>query len=94
VLGPTLLVAVGIGLTFPTLMATATADAAEDDAGLVGGLASTAAQVGASVGLAVLATVAAAEGGAAGYRLVFLVAAGLGPAIAAIGLLLPRHRRT
>jgi EmrB/QacA subfamily drug resistance transporter len=104
VLGPTLLIAVGIGLTFPTLMATATADVGEGDIGLVGGLANTASQVGAAVGLAVLATVAAAAvegaGGssptaalAAGYRLVFLVAAGLGLAIAVVSLLLPRHRR-
>jgi EmrB/QacA subfamily drug resistance transporter len=85
-LGPTLLVAVGIGLTFPTLMAAATADVSDGDAGVLGGLAGTASQVGGSVGLAVLATVAgagtasAAAAGtpaalAAGYELVFLVAA-------------------
>jgi sugar phosphate permease len=84
-------------------MATATADVAEGDVGLVGGLANTASQVGGAVGLAVLATVAAAVEGtagssptaalAAGHRLVFLVAAGLGLAIAVVSLLLPRHRR-
>lgn len=83
VLGPTLLIAVGIGLTFPTLMAAATANVPEGDAGIVGGLASTASQVGGSIGLAVLAT-------AAGYDLVFLAAAGLGLAIAAVSVLLPR----
>ncbi|NUW46613.1 MFS transporter [Nonomuraea rhodomycinica] len=105
VLGPTLLIATGIGLTFPTLMAAATADVAEGDAGIVGGLATTASQVGGSVGLAVLATVAgaraASEAGASsspaalatGYDLVFLIAAGLGLAIAAASMLLPRHRR-
>ncbi|MFG3423739.1 MFS transporter [Micromonospora sp. NPDC047730] len=105
VLGPTLLIAVGIGLTFPTLMAAATADVPEGDAGIIGGLANTASQVGGSVGLAVLATAASArtatEGGgnsptaalAAGYGLVFLMAAGLGLAIAVISLLLPRRRR-
>ncbi|MGS2617862.1 MFS transporter [Micromonospora sp. LZ34] len=104
-LGPTLIIAVGIGLTFPTLMAAATADVAAGDAGTIGGLASTASQVGGSVGLAVLATAAstraATEAGesspaialAAGYDLVFLTAAGLGLAIAAVSLLLPRHRR-
>lgn len=104
VLGPTLLVATGIGLTFPTLMAAATADVGEGDAGIVGGLATTASQVGGSIGLAVLATAAGARtaseaGGspspealASGYDLVFLIAAGLGLAIAAAGLLLPRHR--
>jgi hypothetical protein len=103
-LGPTLLVAAGIGLTFPTLMAAATADVAQGDAGTVGGLANTAVQVGGSVGLAVLATAAGARataesGGstpaalAAGYDLVFLMAAGLGLAIAAVSLLLPGRRR-
>ncbi|WP_308164692.1 MFS transporter [Nonomuraea sediminis] len=102
VLGPTLLIAVGIGLTFPTLMAAATADAAGSDAGIIGGLANTASQVGGSVGLAVLATAAGAateSGGtsptalAAGYDLVFLLAAGLALAIALVSMLLPRHRR-
>ena len=105
VLGPTLLIAIGIGLTFPTLMAAATADVAQGDAGIIGGLANTASQVGGSVGLAVLAAAASARaateaGGsspaaalAAGYDLVFLIAAGLGLAIAVVGLLLPRHRR-
>ena len=104
VLGPTLLVAAGIGLTFPTLMAAATADVPEGDAGTIGGLANTASQVGGSVGLAVLATAASARaateaGGsspaaalAAGYDLVFLMAAGLGLAIAVVSVLLPRHR--
>lgn len=101
VLGPTLLIAVGIGLTFPTLMAAATAVAPGSDAGIVGGLANTASQVGGSVGLAVLATAAGAatSGGssptalAAGYDLVFLLAAGLALAIALVSMLLPRHRR-
>ncbi|MDN3355911.1 MFS transporter [Actinomadura sp. DC4] len=98
VLGPTLLVAAGIGLTFPTLMAAATADVPEGDAGIAGGLANTAVQVGGSLGLAALATAAGARAGgsspsalAAGYDLVFLMAAGLGLAIAVAGLLLPRR---
>lgn len=105
VLGPTLLIAVGIGLTFPTLMAATTADVPENDAGTIGGMAQTANQVGGSIGLAVLATIAGAAprtetGGtspadalAVGYDRVFLVAAGLGLAIALAALLLPRHRR-
>jgi MFS family permease len=103
VLGPTLLVAVGIGLTFPTLMAAATADVPEGDAGIVGGLANTASQLGGSVGLAVLATAAGARAAtdadasspialAAGYDLVFLIAAGFGLAIAVVSVLLPRTR--
>ncbi|MER6003537.1 MFS transporter [Nonomuraea angiospora] len=106
VLGPTLLIAVGIGLTFPTLMAVATADVPEGDAGIVGGLANTASQAGGSIGLAVLATAAGTRAAASeaagsspvdalatGYDLVFLMAAGLGLAIALVSLLLPRHRR-
>jgi hypothetical protein len=102
VLGPTLLIAIGIGLAFPTLMAAATADAPEGDAGTIGGLASTSSQVGGSVGLAALATAAsarAAAGGsspaaalAAGYDLVFLMAAGIGLAIAVVSVLLPQTR--
>lgn len=61
VLGTTLLIAVGIGLTFPTLMASATVDVPEGDAGIAGGLANTAQQVGGAVGLAVLATAASAR---------------------------------
>jgi MFS family permease len=104
VLGPTLLIAVGIGLTFPTLMAAATADVPAGDAGIIGGLANTASQVGGSIGLAVLATAASARAGteaggggspaalASGYDLVFLTAAGLGLAIAVVSLLLPQER--
>jgi EmrB/QacA subfamily drug resistance transporter len=105
VLGPMLIIAVGIGLTFPTLMAATTADVPEGDTGIVGGLANTASQVGGAVGLAVLATVSSARAAtatsgsspaaalAAGYDLVFLMAAGLGLAIAVVSVLLPRHRR-
>lgn len=101
VLGPTLLIAIGIGLTFPTLMAAVTADIPEGDAGIVGGLANTASQVGGAVGLAVLTTVAGARADgtgpaafAAGYDLVFLVAAGIGVVIALVSTLLPRVRRS
>jgi EmrB/QacA subfamily drug resistance transporter len=105
VLGPTLLIAVGIGLTFPTLMAAATADVPKGDAGIIGGLANTSSQLGGSLGLALLATAAGtraatapgarspADALAAGYDLVFLIAAALALAIAAISLLLPRPRR-
>ncbi|WP_458690588.1 MFS transporter [Nocardia tengchongensis] len=81
VLGPTLLIAIGIGLTFPTLMAVATADAPDGDAGIVGGLAGTANQVGGSIGLAIFATVAGAN---AAYGHVFLAAAGIASVIAVV----------
>ncbi|BCJ26114.1 MFS transporter [Actinocatenispora sera] len=104
VLGPTLLVAVGIGLVFPTVMAVATADAPERDAGVAGGVATTANQVGSSIGLAVLATAASAVSAAdrhpgspaalaGGYDRVFLAAAGLAVGIAVLSVLLPRRAR-
>ena len=83
-------------------MAAVTADVPEGDAGVVGGLANTASQVGGSVGLAVLTTVAGARAGgspssaglAAGYDLVFVVAAGIGVAIAVVSTLLPRAQES
>ena len=98
VLVPTLLVATGIGLTFPTLMAAATADAPPGDVGIVGGLASTSSQVGGALGLGALTTTASAAaaqasgpaaGVAAGYDAVFLAAAGLALSLAALTALLP-----
>lgn len=102
VLGPTLFIAIGIGLTFPTLMATTTAAVSDGDAGIVGGIAGTANQSGGSIGLAALAAVAAARtahesgqspavGLATGYAVVFLLAAGLSVVIAIVSLLLPRN---
>jgi MFS family permease len=105
VLVPTLLIAAGIGLVFPTLMAAATADAPDTEAGIVGGIAATAQQAGGAIGLAALATAAGAATGptaagdsraaalAAGYDRVFLVGAGIAVAIACVGLLLPRRPR-
>jgi EmrB/QacA subfamily drug resistance transporter len=104
VLGPTVLVAVGIGLTFTPLTAAATTGVSDGDAGIISGLANTTRQVGGSVGLAVLAAAASARTAAsghatasaaalaAGYDLVFLAAAGIGLAIAAVSLLLPPGR--
>ncbi|BCJ39621.1 MFS transporter [Actinoplanes ianthinogenes] len=86
VLGPTLIVAAGIALTFPAMMAAATAAVPDGDAGTAGGLATTCNQVGSTVALAGMATVSA-------YDHVFLIAAGLGAAIAAVSLLLPGSQR-
>ncbi|MFL5881724.1 MAG: MFS transporter, partial [Actinomycetota bacterium] len=71
--------------------------------GIIAGLANTASQVGGSVALAVFATVASARATAdgsghspaalaAGYARVFLLAGGVGLVMAAVSLLLPRHR--
>jgi predicted MFS family arabinose efflux permease len=54
---PTMLVmALGIGVSFPALMSLAMSGAAPEDAGLASGLVNTTAQVGGALGLAVLAT--------------------------------------
>jgi EmrB/QacA subfamily drug resistance transporter len=54
---PTMLImAMGIGVSFPALMTLAMAGAAPEDAGLASGLVNTSAQVGGALGLAVLAT--------------------------------------
>jgi EmrB/QacA subfamily drug resistance transporter len=90
VLPAMVLVGAGAGLSFPSLMSLAMGGVAPEEAGLASGLVNTSLQVGGALGLAVLATLATnrttdlvAGGDAAGaaltsgYRLAFLVAAGL-----------------
>jgi EmrB/QacA subfamily drug resistance transporter len=85
-----LLVGVGIGTSFPSLMTVAMSGATRSDAGLASGLVNTSAQVGGAIGLAVLATLATERtdgllaGGASndaalnsGFHLAYLVGAGL-----------------
>jgi MFS family permease len=99
VLAPVILVGIGAGLAFPSLMTLAMSGATPADAGLASGLVNTTAQVGGALGLAVLATlatsrttdlVASGEGSVSaltgGYRLAFIVGAGL--VIAGIGIAL------
>jgi len=89
-LAPLLLIGVGIGISFPSLMMLAMSGATPSDAGLASGVVNTSAQVGGAIGLAVLATLAAgrtdsllddgAAGGVAlnsGFHLAYLVGAGL-----------------
>jgi predicted MFS family arabinose efflux permease len=90
VLPAMVLIGGGAGLSFPSLMTLAMGGVAPDEAGLASGLVNTSLQVGGAFGLAVLATLATnrttslvAGGDAAsaaltsGYRLAFLIAAGL-----------------
>ncbi len=90
VLPPMLLIGVGIGISFPSLMTVAMSGATPSDAGLASGVVNTSAQVGGAIGLAVLATLAAErtntllDSGAAhasalnsGFHLAYLVGAGL-----------------
>ena len=77
------LTALGIGLALPTASIAITSGVRGSDQGLAGALFTTSQQTGAAVGLAILATAAAARtarsAGAlvAGYRLSFLIAAGV-----------------
>jgi EmrB/QacA subfamily drug resistance transporter len=59
VLPPVVLIGLGAGLGFPSLMMLAMSGATPEDAGLASGLVNATVQVGGAVGLAVLATVAA-----------------------------------
>jgi EmrB/QacA subfamily drug resistance transporter len=90
VLPAMVLIGGGAGLSFPSLMTLAMGGVASDEAGLASGLVNTSLQVGGAFGLAVLATLATnrttslVAGGDAssaaltsGYRLAFLIAAGL-----------------
>jgi hypothetical protein len=77
------LTAAGVGLALPTASIAITNGVRASDQGLAGALFTTSQQTGAAVGLAILATAAAAatdgHGGSLvdGYRLSFLIAAGL-----------------
>jgi EmrB/QacA subfamily drug resistance transporter len=99
-----ILLGVGAGLTFPSMMTLAMSGATPEDAGLASGLVNTTLQVGGALGLAVLATLSTtrtdnllSEGASQasalvdGYQLAYFVAAGLlGAAIAvAAGVLKP-----
>lgn len=85
VLGPGILMMVGVGLATTPLAALATAGAAPGEAGLVSGLVNTARTMGGALGLAVLSTAAAARtaGGTSpealtdGYALAFRTGAGV-----------------
>lgn len=99
ILGSTLLIGVGIGLAFPTIMTIATADVPAGYEGIAGGVATTAQQVGAASGLAVLTVIANSEIStneqpAGGYTTVFLAAAAMAAAIGAIAFTLRESPRT
>jgi fucose permease len=96
-----LLLGVGAGLSFPSLMTLAMSAATPSDAGLASGLVNTSAQVGGALGLAVLATISTTrtetllgngESTAAaltgGYQLAFALGAGVVVAALAFALAL------
>ncbi|MCA1219227.1 MFS transporter [Streptomyces sp. 8L] len=105
ILGPGVLVMIGLGMATTPLAALATGGADPEDAGLVSGVVNTARTMGGALGLAVLSTAAASRGGGgtdpvaltAGYALSFRI--GCGVAVAGVLLMLvwlPRRppRRT
>jgi len=89
ILGPSLLAAVGLGLSFVPVTIAAVSGVPDREAGLASGLINTSQQVGGALGLAVLSTVANSVTGSAvsagsltdGFRAAFLG----GAAIAAVG---------
>jgi predicted MFS family arabinose efflux permease len=99
VLPPLVLMGIGIGVSFPSLMSIAMSGATREDAGLASGLVNTTAQVGGALGLAVLATLSTtrsnnliAEGQStaaaltSGYHLAFLIGAILIAAAFVVGI--------
>ncbi|MFD9030524.1 MFS transporter [Streptomyces sp. NPDC059567] len=99
ILGPGILMMLGMGLLTTPLATLATSSAAPGDAGLVSGLVNTSRTMGGALGLAVLSTVAVARTGGAtspealteGYALAFRTATGVLVAAAILMLLwLPR----
>src|SRR4051794_20709513 len=93
------LLAIGIGTSFPALISLAMSGATQEDAGLASGLVNTTAQVGGALGLAVLATLSTtrtndlldagkstASALTSGYHLAFVIGAAL--VLAAIGVAL------
>jgi MFS family permease len=105
VLPPMVLLGLGAGLGFPSLMTLAMSGATPSDAGLASGLVNTAAQVGGALGLAVLATIASnrTEGALAhgetaaaalnsGYHLAYLIGAGMIAVAIVIAALVLRGR--
>jgi MFS family permease len=89
-LPPMILIGLGAGLGFPSLMTLAMSGATPSDSGLASGLVNTSVQVGGAIGLAVLATFAtnrtdglidngesAASALNSGYHLAYLIGAGL-----------------
>jgi EmrB/QacA subfamily drug resistance transporter len=99
VLPAMVLVGIGAGLSFPSIMTLAMTGVKPEEAGLASGLVNTTMQVGGALGLAVLATLSTSRttnlvaGGdstasalTSGYKLAFVIAAGL--LLAALGIAL------
>ncbi|MEW2304658.1 MFS transporter [Streptomyces sp. NPDC006655] len=100
VLGPSVLVGLGLSVAFVQLTAMSIEGVAKADSGLAGGLVNTTRQVGGAIGLAVLATVAGSVTSAAhrphlealtdGYRTAFVVSAAVLAATALLATVMNR----
>jgi EmrB/QacA subfamily drug resistance transporter len=103
-LAPLVLVGLGVGTAFPSLMTMAMSGATPSDAGLASGLVNTSMQVGGAIGLAVLATLASertdsklADGAShlsalnSGYHVAYLIGAGLVAVAAVIAITVLRQ---
>ena len=105
VLGPSILVGLGLSIAFVQLTALSVEGVARQDSGLAGGLVNTSRQVGGAIGLAVLATLAGtttahaalhqpeSEALTAGYRTAFGVSAAVLALTAVLAALLTRRGR-
>jgi EmrB/QacA subfamily drug resistance transporter len=102
-LPPFLLIAVGVGTSFPAIMTLAMSGATPADAGLASGLVNTSMQVGGAIGLAVLATLSGertktllgdghslASALTSGYHVAYLVGAALAAVAVAIAVFVLR----
>jgi EmrB/QacA subfamily drug resistance transporter len=102
-LPPFLLIAVGVGTSFPAIMTLAMSGATPSDSGLASGLVNTSMQVGGAVGLALLATlstertetllgdgVSQASALTSGYHLAYLIGAALAAVAVAIAIFVLR----
>ena len=102
-LAPMLLLGIGAGLSFPSLMGLAMSSATQEDSGLASGLVNTSLQVGGALGLAVLATLSGSRTESqlaagvspdaaltSGYHLAFWIGAGLVAAALAVTALVLR----
>ncbi|WP_042421237.1 DHA2 family efflux MFS transporter permease subunit [Streptacidiphilus anmyonensis] len=104
VVGPSILIGLGLSVAFVQLTALSVEGVPGQDAGLAGGLVNTTRQVGGAVGLAVLATLAGSatahaaahqphpEALTEGYRLAFGIGSGVLAATAVLALLLSCRR--
>jgi hypothetical protein len=98
-LGPDVIIGLGLGLTFVSITIASTLGVSNDRAGLAGGLINTTQQIGGAIGLAVITTVAASHAGAvhsaasvdSGFRAGLLVAAGIGAAAIITAMAFPQR---